>query len=653
VIPSVPGISCSGQPPGPTDCSVDAWQNDWHLHNFMAEPANAPGGGKAHGGLGSLHMGRHLNPANASNSTYRFRQLTAFVGPSVNIAITGDRALEYWQIVRLVDDNVVNTGAGEAMDLAMVQVRLDENSDPGLDDFGPWQRIEPVLNPYDHLRDSRFPGACKFDPTDDFFDPTGGGRADETTCHPQSGWSDQGEGTGSGVTPWPAGPCLDSDHNGHNDCGSATKVGPGYAEVGAVGTGVWMKTRFDLASLAGRRAQFRWLFSSIAFFENLDYLSYNETPGNPGAFDMNEFDDGWYIDDICFSGLLNNQLNLILDGGDDVLSGSNILCGNNLVAETVAEGDDVQVWPVGAPCVSSSDLVVHPGANGQNDSVGTDVCPSNQANFCLTATAAIHGQSANPYYYFSTGSPGQEFVLDAWESSLSSCINGNIQFQFLECHNVDPLTPCSLAGSANLLQDYSSDGDFVVYPTVTTRYQVNVRCSSQILVAGCTDSVDAIVLVPDTSQCGTIHATGYCRTSDTGSTSLCDPGDSAAFDFPMPEQVTITGVDLYATQEPAVKPLGGVLDIPLIGQNPYFINHPCSSVLNAHAGVAAGTVVTVAEPPGRIISPALGDIVFYLVACSPVSSAPQLPVGYAWVLDHSGRNPWISRWLEPTGMSCP
>ncbi len=349
IIPVVPGTQCGRTSLGPPDCSVNTAVNDWHLHDFAAEPGNAPEGGKAHGGSGSLHMGRHLDPANPLNSSYGFRQLTAFLSPSVNIALSGNRALEFWHIVRLADDNVLNLLPGRTLDIATLQVRLDGDTDPVVDDFGAWQRLEPIINPYDHVRDAALVEACKLDPVDDFLDVAAGGRENETTCAPQSGWSDQGEGSGSGASPGGFLPCVDADSNGHNDCGSADTLGPGFSETGSVGLGVWIKTRFDLSPFLGRRLQVRWLFSSIALLEEPGFLSYNESPGQPG-FDLKEFDDGWFMDDICFKGLINNQLDVIPDGGDDVLSGNEVLCGVNNISETLAEGDDTQGTAVGFVC---------------------------------------------------------------------------------------------------------------------------------------------------------------------------------------------------------------------------------------------------------------------------------------------------------------
>ncbi|MCZ6755151.1 MAG: thrombospondin type 3 repeat-containing protein, partial [Gemmatimonadetes bacterium] len=659
VIPNVKGIACGHTPLGPWDCHVDPDQNDWHLHEPVVEPANAPDGGKAYSGLGSLHMGRHLNPADPAEDTYRFRQLTAFVGPPVNIALSGNRELEFWHIVRLVDDTIVNTNAMEALDLAMVQVRLDENSNPAVDDFGEWQRFEPGLNPYDHLRDSRFTGACKFDPVDDHYDPSGGGSIDETTCHPQSGWSDQGEGSGTGASLAQGLPCFDADLNEHNDCGSATSVGPGFAEPGTLGTGVWVRTRFDLAPFMGRRAQFRWLVSTISFFGNAAYLSYNETQDNPGAFDMNEYDDGWFIDDICIRGLLNNQLNVIPDGGDDVLSlgtgpggTDEILCGPDMLAGTIAENDDVQVVSVGAPCMPG-DVVVQAGPNFILDSLAMEVCPANPLLFCTSATALVNGQPGGTE--FTVGAPSKPFDLNGWSSSLDVCVGGSTQYQFIECTVPTLGAPCDPAtGTGILVQDFSSDGEIRVYPAVTTRYKLVVRCSSQAGIAGCMDMADVLIHVPAVDECGTVRITVDCITNELGSPIVCDPGERLEFTFQKPIQFGwFSGFDLYATQKPVGVPVNSVLDSPVIDQNPFFANHPCTHFQALAVAPPPGAIVVLNEPPATRNIPALGECVYYQLVCSPIVPMDPIFADHARPEGVGAVKPWVPRYIRPTGAACP
>jgi hypothetical protein len=233
----------------------------------------------------------------------------------------------------------------------------------------------------------------------------------------------------------------------------------------------------------------RWLFSSLAFFGTPDILSYNETPGQPGAFDINEFDDGWYIDDICFTGLLNDQLNLIVDGGDDVLNGTVVECGPNLRPETFAEGDDIQSTPLSATptCASATQAVVT--IVGGNDTVALNTCPTDPTSFCNTATALVNGQP-NGATFYDLLTAGQSFRLGAGLSSLDSCVGGSIQYRF---ERVSP--------NPVILKGYSSSAAVEVSPNVDSVYDVSVRCSSE---PACTDTATVTVLAPPTAACSDI-----------------------------------------------------------------------------------------------------------------------------------------------------
>ena len=90
--------------------------------------------------------------------------------------------------------------------------------------------------------------------------------------------------------------------------------------------------------------QLRWIVSTIAFGNAPNVLSYSEFPQFP-PFYLGEFDAGWFIDDIALRGLLAEEVHLLPDGGDDPLVGSEVLCGENLVAETLAvERPDPRWW---------------------------------------------------------------------------------------------------------------------------------------------------------------------------------------------------------------------------------------------------------------------------------------------------------------------
>ena len=582
VIPVIAGTTCAATPLGPADCSVNTVVNDWHLHDFVSEPANAPDSGKAYSGLASLHMGRHLDPSNARNSTYGFRQLSAFSSPKFNLNLSDDQFVEWWQIVRLVDHNVVNPRPPQALDMAIFQARFDESSDPLVDSFGPWRKLtDAAVNPYQAIRETLFGGACKFDPLDD---------EGENACPSQTGWSDQGSPLGFGVDP-----CRDADTNGHNDCGAAQTTGPGFTETGNLGTGVWVRTRWDLAEFAGRRAQLRWVISTLAFFGNLQFLSYNETPGSPGAFDVSEYDHGWMIDDIRIGGLVESQLHLVVDGGDDVLVGSSILCGPNLVAETRAEGDDVQVLGLGDPCAAETDLVVGAGSNGVIDSLFEGACPTDPAGFCTTAAARVKGM-AGPVM-LSTLTRGQPLLLDAATSLLDPCIGGAPEYEFVECVSASLGDPCDPPGGGTLLQAFSGDARLGVSPLATTRYRVRARCSSQAPGTGCLDDVEVRVLVYPSEIGGLIRIQALCETAVSGPADRCDGTDPLRVEFLRPSQGGVDGFDLHRAD-------GAALEAPLVDGATCVIS-------DFGTGLAVNDPISATEPVPFL--PALGEAAYYVV----------------------------------------
>jgi len=630
VIPVIPAVHCVATPLGPPDCSQNVEQNDWHLHDQASEPANAPDGGRAHLGAASLHLGRHLSPSDPNQTAIRFRQVSAFVSPPVNVGFVADPGLEFWHIVGLADDNTINFNDHEAGDLTFVQVRSDEDPNPLLDGFGPWVRAESDLNPYDHARDTLFTSSCKFDPTDDFFDASAGGIANETTCPGQLGWARQGDLNGNaGID------CTDSNGNGIPDCGDATTTGPGFTSTGALGRGVWVRTHFDLKQLQGQRIQVRWLFSSLAFGDPT-FLSYLETPGAPGAFDIEENDDGWWIDDIRFSGLMNAPVHLTPDGGDDMLSGTSVLCGMDLIAGTRAEGDDVQLVPTLGSCGSAYQVVVSAGANGILDSAGDDLCPASAAAYCATATARLNGGDDAS---FATLAPGQPFPLDATASTLDRCVNGSMSYAFARCATAVLSNPCDVPSSATPLQADSADGRMPVYPTADTRYRVQVRCSSQPVGGGCADSADALVRVYPSPSTGTIvlGETGVsCNPADSGDPSACDAADSLSFAFTRPEQGDgFAGFSIHRVAR------AGLATPALLG----------AVCIASGLGVALAPGATVTQVEAPSFAPAVRTAAYYVLAHDPIGPGAA-PAGRARpTRTGTGTNgPPAARFVEP---ACP
>jgi len=651
VIPVVPAINCLTTPLGPPDCSQNTSANDWHLHG-STEPANNPDGGRAHSGTQSLHLARHLSPGDVNQTSYRFRQVTAFYGPPINLALSGDRSMEFWHIAMMADDNAIGFNSGEAGDIGVVQLRLDQDPTPAIDSWGPWQRLEAVINPYDHAHDSLFTSSCKFDPTDDFFDASGGGIPNETTCPPNRGYSNMGERIGTDATN-----CTDSNGNGVPDCGSATSTGPGFTETGSSGSGVWVKSRFDLGVFFGQRVQVRWLFSSLAFGDPA-MLSYLETPGQPGAYDIDEKDDGWHIDDIRFTGLLTNQLNIAVDGGDDIVNTPNVECGANLRSETLAVGDDVQVIAVGGACGSTATAVVTAGVNGVVDSVGSAACSQSPDAYCTTATARINnkvnGDFATPY-------PGSPFVVDGSVSTLDRCERGTVQYEFTRCDTTPLGAACDAPANGTILQGFSSDGQITAFPTASTRYRLRVRCSSQIGIPGCGATAgattDALVNVYPADDGGVIDIGGSkvsCNVADSGVATRCDANDTLTISFLKPTQNgNLNGFDLYRATEASLQ-LTSPADTPIIYDN------SCGTGATFGIVEPPGALVTVVEPldttgsGADISTPANRAVLVYLVCHHQVSGTGAAPCGFGRPITGGGEVPRFAfKGTLPTVGLCP
>jgi hypothetical protein len=631
VIQFLPGQVCLETPLGPPDCSLNSSNNDWHIHDPTGpEAANAPAGpaptSHTPGGTASLHLGRHTSPSDAEQTTYRFRQLSAFLGPPINIGLSGNRQLTFWHIASMADENSINFNTGEAGDIGALQIRLDQSSNPSVDNWGTWQILNATINAYDHARDSLFDSSCKFDPVDDFYDASGGGVSNETLCPPQRGYSQVGSRTGSD---WQN--CGDQDGNGATDCGAVSSTGPPFTAPDAQTNGVWVESTYDLAPFLGRRAQIRWIFTSIAFGDPT-FLSYLETPSAPGVYDINEFDDGWWIDDIKLTGLLNEQLNLVLDGGDDQAvfteAGGVIQCGANLIAETKAEGNDVQVIPVGGTCVAATDTVVNDGGDDL-DSIATQTCDSEPLNFCSAADALINGtKNAN----FPQNAAGQQFVLDGGLSSLDACVNGSIQYEFVRCNTPNLGEACDAPANGTIVQALSSDSTLAVFPTQTTRYTLEVRCSSQYTLTppgACSDTTQVVINTYPSQSVGEI----YQIAQEAGAESLeISPLDPVDYCFDKPSQLPpYGGFDLYKVE------VGG-LGVPFLTGTPVDTNFG--------AAAAVGEQVC-GQAPGEAMSP--GQVFFYVTGHrkTPADAPAAAGVGRAQK-DSSGVNgPTQKRFVTP------
>ncbi len=282
---------------------------DWHLHCApgstacpnvesgtcvggcsYATPAN---GRRALSPPNSMHMGAHfdLNDSLAGDTTH-FRALQAFVSAPINLALyprPGDLIVSMYHIADLMDNNAIDN-ANQCVDCADVQIQSDGAPDAAVDDWGAWEKLVPFQNVYDHkfYAWSIFGGYyCAFTPRDagPAPPPAPPGAVKELMCYPQGAWSSCGSTTGTST--------------------STTFQCPGPGTIDPSGAGVWVQTKFNLASYVGRRVRIRWIGSTWTF--DAVNSSYYET--GPG-WNNQDKDDGWWLDDIAITGALEKQFSV-------------------------------------------------------------------------------------------------------------------------------------------------------------------------------------------------------------------------------------------------------------------------------------------------------------------------------------------------------
>jgi len=310
---TVGAIACGGYQTfaeGNPGCELDPdFPMDWHVHcapgatncpNLesgacvggcsYATPAN---GQKSLSGPNSLHMGAHFDPNDAlAGDTTHFRSMQGFVSAPLNLAVTprpGDLQLAMFQIADLMDNNGVGPGnPGMCSDCGDVQIQVDQDPNPAVDNWGLWDKLVPFQNVYDHKPNavSAFGGFasyyCIFTPTDTGTAPPAPRGVHETTCYPLGAWSHCGSPRGTTSTD--------------------TFECPGPGVVDQSGVGVWVQTRFDLASYVGQRVRLRWIGSTWEFD------AYSSSYYELGAgWSSTLQDDGWWLDDIQVTGVITAQ----------------------------------------------------------------------------------------------------------------------------------------------------------------------------------------------------------------------------------------------------------------------------------------------------------------------------------------------------------
>jgi hypothetical protein len=314
---TVPGLACGGfrtPAEGNPACVLDPdFPMDWHLHcppgatncpNVETEtgPCERAGmfftciyetptdGQKALSLPNSLHMGVHFSTFDSERDTTHLRALQAFVSGPINLALLprpGDLEMSMFHIARLMDNNQVGGGQNnfQCGDCADVQVQIDRDPDPAVDDWGVWDKLVPFQNVYDHVTQAWSAFAdyyCSFTPGDTGTAPPAPRGAHETMCFPQGAWSRCG--SVRGTNPTQVGDCA----------------GPGVVDPS--GAGVWAETKFNLASYLGQRLRIRWIGSSWQFDSTLACYEC--------ALDVMPMtaDDGWWLDDIKITGVVTTQV---------------------------------------------------------------------------------------------------------------------------------------------------------------------------------------------------------------------------------------------------------------------------------------------------------------------------------------------------------
>jgi hypothetical protein len=331
-----------------------------------------------------------------------------------------------------------------------------------------WQPLTGSFNSYGNLVNATI-SICQFDPGDDALPP-----ADDTMCATASPmWADMGSVIGTDPT------CTTDTVGGdpaHKDCGriSSCAGGPGCAETGATGNGVWVKSQFNLSAFAGRLARLRWIGSQGGGWSfALTRSALEPDPGNP-TYQYHSDDDGWFIDDIKLT-----------------------------------------------------DLRVTPSLIGPDDLLGTSTCtlPGNPAN-CGAITLNISGSVAKVLPSDAAGRllksdiMGGPVSLDARTSTADICSNGVLQTRWSQLD--------SNGAVVDVISEFSPQGLAKVAPITDTTYRAEVRCSSDTACIAQRD-VQVQVYGGDGTDIGELDVAGNGPTTITW-TSRPQPPGTAGYD---------------------------------------------------------------------------------------------------------------------------
>jgi hypothetical protein len=457
--------------------------------------AESPDGGRARSGAHSMYYGVFLTDPNDDFTTPLSIVEASGMTDPVHLGV-GSPQLSFWHQISLADHRMIQAPDRRSADRGVVQIQLAGASG---ESTTPWMNLQAIQNGYDEQNADNFFN-CEFDPIDDgnteddFFDPTDPNRehGPSSTCYPEYTWA------------WMGSTVNDPEDGIH---GHATDL-PGTFGPGSLGDGTWVETQVDLTKFRGRSARFRFLVTSIKTYA----WNYFDQFG-----DNNEWDDGWWIDDVLVDETLDQPAEFTNDSF--VLgscSGTGVPCIGQCrtslapCSATVpcgaGEGDCVMPCAIGEVCAAPA------------PDCGTD-CTEVQANLFVEPVGMQNPGTVSVTYgdeVHLNAAASVDLATGAEPSWADACIDGYLEYRLCVTGNpdggggADPDADCDDAVDRDLVTPaWSSTFLATVVPEIKTTYAVEVRCSN---VPACRDSEIVEVVVecangnPNTSGLKSLHA---------------------------------------------------------------------------------------------------------------------------------------------------
>ena len=430
--------------------------------------AGSPDGGRAYRGEKSMYFGVFLGQADEAFTSPLSTVESVATNTLLNLG-TDDPQLSFWQQISLADNRSINSDPLQNVDRGIVQIKRYDSGGAVISD---WMNLQPLQNSYKMQAETNYFN-CMFDPTDDgnteddFFDPTDPARSQgpSSTCFPEFSWSFMGSTTGA---------------FGVGNIGNADTP-PDSTDEPDWGLGTWIQSKIDLSEFRGRRAQLRYIVTSLK--------ATAETHVGQFGPDRDERDDGWWIDDIIIDEILTNPATF---DNDEFTMGqcsvNNNSCFNQCKFSLISCIDDngcgvnepcMRPCPVGQSCVK-------PGGNPNPPGCGT-TCTTVTPNAWVTpamflnpgtVTTPVPGQAVTI-----NGAAPPDALSGALPSSADSCLSGNLQYQF--CRDGDPLGDGPNPGDGDcddpwdlILRSWTENSVITVAPQATADYTMEVRCST-------------------------------------------------------------------------------------------------------------------------------------------------------------------------------